>query len=342
MRLLYFLVFALGCLCLNAQEKVVVSKVEVPSSATFRAVRATSDSVVWVSGSKGCVLRSLNYGEGWRMFSPDSLNKSDFRSLYAWGKDTAVVFTAGNPALGFRTEDGGESWYKVFEMHHPKVFINSIDFMNSDNGVAWGDPIDGIFFMLHTQDGGRSWQEMNAPFSIDGDGGFAASNMCVQYLPSGKIVFVTGVRRSCFYYLEQLVDKWKFSHVPIVENGPSRADGIYCIKMFDDNFGIAAGGNYTKVSTNENIIAITHDGGETWISPNSLPHGFISAIGALSPDNKLIIAIGSHGSSLSRDGGVNWTFNSDDGYHALSVSPSGKYIYFVGEKGKVGRCIMEL
>ena len=110
--------------------------------------------------------------------------------------------------------------------------------------------------------------------------------------------------------------------------------------MFEENKGFVAWRNYTNGNDNSQVLAVTNDGGKTWQSPNSLPHGFVSAIGALNAQNRELIAVGSHGSSISKDNGLNWLKNGDDGYHALSESPSGNYIYFCGERGKLGIIIL--
>ena len=273
--------------------------------------------------------------------SPDTLKRIDFRSLYAWGKDTAIVFTAGSPAICYKTTNGGKSWDKTFYLEHKDVFVNSMDFKNNKEGIVWGEPMDGKFFMLKTNDGGDTWDKLDAPIALPGDGGFAASNSCVAYLPSGKITFVMGVTRSCFYWSDSDSNiDWNVSNTGLVQGGESNADGIYCVKMFDDNNGIVAGGNYANVNENSQVLAVTNDGGKTWTHPVTLPHGFISAIGVLNAKNGEIIAVGSHGSSISKDNGLNWLKNGDDGYHALSESPSGNYIYFCGERGKLGIIIL--
>ncbi len=337
LNILFSTIFCMFILCASAQNRIVINSLNSPVNSTFRAINAVNDSTVWVSGSRGVVMRSCNYGKDWDVFYPDTLKKNDFRSLHAWGKDTAIVFTAGSPALCYKTVNGGKDWKKTYSMNYPNVFVNSMHFKDANNGVVWGDPMNGKFFMLQTTDGGDSWSELDAPISLDGDGGFAASNSCVQYLPSGKIVFITGVGRSYFYWTDSDKDiDWSLSNTGIISGGDSKADGIYCVYMIDENRGIAAGGNYTLVNDNKNIVSVTNDGGASWILAESLPHGFISDIAPILDDNASFIAVGSHGSSITHDMGLNWVKNGDDGYHAVSASKNGKYIYFAGERGKLG------
>jgi photosystem II stability/assembly factor-like uncharacterized protein len=51
-------------------------------------------------------------------------------------------------------------------------------------------------------------------------------------------------------------------NTPFIQGESSQ--GMYSIDFYDDQFGIAVGGDYTKQDANINNIATTNDGGETW------------------------------------------------------------------------------
>lgn len=58
-----------------------------------------------------------------------------------------------------------------------------MDFWDDQNGIAFGDAIDGKLVILKTTDGGDSWQEApdNERPSVDDDNyAFAASGTCLK------------------------------------------------------------------------------------------------------------------------------------------------------------------
>jgi hypothetical protein len=56
--------------------------------------------------------------------------------------------------------------------------------------------------------------------------------------------------------------KIEIFNTPFIQGESSQ--GMYSIDFYDDQFGIAVGGDYTKQDANINNIATTNDGGETW------------------------------------------------------------------------------
>lgn len=321
----------------KALPQLEITPLKSGVDVTLRAISAVNDSVVWVSGARGHVLKSIDSGETWQVFRVDTSGRMDFRSLHAWNADSALVFAIDNPAVAYKTSDGGVTWREVFRREQPGIFVNSLSFCDARNGIAVGDPLNGKFLLLQTQDGGESWQDASAPDSKKGDGGFAASNTCIQYLPSGKIVFITGMGSSDFYSRQIPDTTWQTAPTGIVAGGSSGADGIYTVYMSDDRNGIAAGGNYKEVEKNTNVVAYTTDGGQTWqISPTP-PHGFISCVKPVPHHPGLFMALGSHGYSVSYDSGQNWVPAGTDGYHTLDFAKGGCYLYAAGEKGKLAR-----
>lgn len=321
----------------NHIPQIVLTPLESGIHETIRAIDAVGDSVVWASGAGGYVLRSRDCGERWEVFRVDTTGKMDFRSLYAWGPDSAIVFCIDNPAVAYKTSDGGQTWRMVFKREQKGIFINSMDFKDARNGVAVGDPVDGKFVLLGTSDGGETWNDLPAPAAGAGEGGFAASNSCIQYLPSGEIVFITGVSGASFYSASDRDREWKIAQPGIRSGSADGCDGIYCVYMKDDKTGMVAGGNYKQVEVKEDVVASTADGGVTWHLPQTPPHGFISCVRPVPGVEKMWIAVGSHGYSVSYDDGRNWMPAGEEGYHALTAAERGKYLYAAGEKGKMAR-----
>lgn len=305
-----------------------------------RAVSAVSDQVVWASGTGNTVLRSVDGGASWECYTPADSLQMDFRCLYAWDADHAMVFSIASPAVGLKTDDGGKSWRQVYYDSRPGIFLDSVHFSDEQNGVAVGDPIEGRYVVIRSTDGGETWQEEVQP---TGNGGmFAASNGCVQLLPSGKTVMVTGGTSSLVYVQEAPGAEWQCATTPLASGDENHCDGCYGIYMTDDLHGYVVGGNYAKVDRPGNL-AITDDGGLTWQLSEQGLHGFTSSIQPFPQDAACLIASGSDGLSWSSDSGKTWRSlqlqlpEGWKGFHALSAARQGSTVFAAGASGNMVR-----
>ncbi len=309
---------------------------------SIRAIQAINDTVVWASGTGGKVVLSRNGAESFKIFQVrDSLNV-DFRGLWAFDDQTAIVMAVDNPALIFKTTDAGETWQEVYRKEQKGMFLNSISFKDDKNGVVLGDRLDGKFFMLHTTDGGNTWNEIDSPMGIDGEGCFAASNTCIDYLPNGDIYFVTGVKRAYVYSCNDKDFVWKEYLNPMPCVNTNGADGIYTIFTQTAQKGFIGGGNYLDVDAKIVTIAYTLDGGESWITPKTPTNTFVSCIKSFSKDDNSLLAVGSHSVSVSYNSGKDWhKVDSPYGFHAASASPNSNIIYLAGSKCRVSKIYLK-
>lgn len=124
--------------CTLAQT-LSIKNCEVTVKSSFRGLSVVNDSVVWVSGSAGWVGRSLNGAATWTFKQVEGFEKVDFRSLYAFDSQTAIIANAGSPANILRTTDGGETWKAVYTNVHKDAFFDGVDFWNNNEGIMYGD-----------------------------------------------------------------------------------------------------------------------------------------------------------------------------------------------------------
>ena len=89
--------------------------------------------------------------------------------------------------------------------------------------------------------------------------------------------------------------------------------------MYDKKRGVIVGGNYEKPDEITNNLAFTKDGGKTWILGKGL-NGYRSGVDYI--DKKTIIAVGSSGSDISKDGGKTWKNLDKENYN--TVQSKGK------------------
>ncbi len=293
-------------------------------TARLRGVSAVGDRVAWASGSGTTVLRTTDAGATWQklMVTEDQL---DFRDIDALDDRTAYVLSIGNGPVSriYKTTDAGASWTEQFRNADPKGFLDSMSFWNADHGIVMGDSIDGKFFIMTTENGGRTWLRVRAsalPPALENEGAFAASgtNMAV-YGKSHAWIATGGAPKSRVLRTSDRGRTWKISETPVAAGASA---GIFSIAFRDAKHGVIVGGDYTKESEARDNIALTNDGGVTWTLTKGLS-GYRSVV-AYVPRRRGgaggIIAVGPTGSDYSSDDGLNWRRLEGPGFDALSFA----------------------
>jgi photosystem II stability/assembly factor-like uncharacterized protein len=320
----------------------------------MRAVHAVSPTVCWVGGSQGTILKTLNGGKSWGTYKIPGADSLDFRDIHAFNKNTAVAMSAGlaesDKAKIFRTEDGGESWSLVYQTTQTGVFLDGIDFWDKSRGICLGDPIGGRLFILTTEDGGKSWQEMpmeNRPAAEPGEACFAASGTSILATGRGNAYIGTGGSKMArVFRSEDYGRSWQVSSTPLPA-GPT--SGIFGLRFWSKKHGMAVGGDYKKTSDSTQNVLLTKDGGVTWhLSGMTKPAGLKESVALyhktdaiwtgeteLRWDDYALIATGPSGNSVSVDKGKSWRALGKEGFHALSFA--GNVGYGVGASGLIGK-----
>lgn len=310
-------------------------KLDIPTG--IRAMQVINDSVVWVGGSNGYVGKTMDGGKTWQWMQPAE-GKPDFRSLVAFSAQKAVVANAGSPAYIFITTDGGNQWKKVYANADSAVFLDGMVFKNEKEGIVYGDPMDGHFLLLKTTDGGNHWKKQSpkrSPKALSGEASFAASNSAIFNLPHSNFLWIgTGGIHSRIFFSKNFGKRWKAINVPIIQGKSST--GIFSLAFFNKNKGIGVGGDYTADTVRLNNAVLTFDGGKTWQKPIINPYGYRSCVVYFSVDT--LLATGTSGTDLSKDGGHTWRPISGEGYNIIGISPSGhRKVYLAGPNGKMAQ-----
>lgn len=321
------------------QWKIVFD--ELPE-VSFRGIAAVSDSVCWVSGSRGTILRTTDGGESWENRSIPGTDSLDFRDIEVFGPDTAVVMSigSGTDSRLYRTVDGGTNWSLVHQNKYEQGFYDAITFWDNGHGLLQGDPIDGRLFILVTTDGGRVWQEVpkvQMPEVADGEYAFAASG---SHLISGferRAWIGTGGKRARVLKTSDYGNTWRAIPTPFIQGAAST--GIFSLAFADSSYGIAVGGDYQKENEGTDNIIFTEDGGESWKPLSDADLDFRSSIWHT---NGIFITVGPTGSEYSVDGGTSWISIKGPGFHALSVGAEGREaVWAAGSKGRIGRLVRD-
>ncbi len=310
----------------------------VNTDASFRAVHALNDKVIWIGGTKGTVLKTIDGGKTWQNLQIPDASTLDFRDIQALDTQTAIAMSAGEAQKGqariYRTSDGGKTWKLVFETQQKGVFLDGMDFWDKKNGIVFGDPIEGHFYILLTQDGGKTWKQSPPeamPPVQTGEAAFAASgtSMIIQGKNNAWIATGGNTQARVFHTTDK-GKSWTVSDTPMPAN---QSSGLFGLHFWSATQGIAVGGDYQHVKTPAPIL-LTQDGGQTWTAYNTLqPEGLKEAVALF--QQKILIAVGPSGSSYSKDFGKTWIAIDSTAFHAISVSK--KVIWAVGSKGVVAK-----
>ena len=309
--------------------------IEIQTKASIRGLHVIDENNIWLSGSEGSVFRTEDGGKNWIDCTIDSESDNDFRSIHAFDSKHAFVLGINNPAIIYSTNDGGSSWQRADSLSAPGLFFNSLKFSNKMDGMAVSDPVDDQFFVIQSQDKGKSWQRCSTlPNALDGESNFAASNTCIEYIEPSHAWIACGGSTVRVFYTKDNGQHWQVANTPFKSN--QKADGIYSICFKNHNNGLIVGGNYQFPEQNDRIACYTNDGGTTWQLAQTMPSGFRSCVQYFSNNNDTIaVAIGKTGFDYSTDNGINWKTGGTKGYYTIRPIPGQFKGYVAGSDGRV-------
>jgi photosystem II stability/assembly factor-like uncharacterized protein len=309
------------------------------TTASFRGLSVVDDRVVWVSGTRGTVLRTTDGGTTWRVDSIKDAAAMDLRAVHA--RSDLVAHVAATAGRIWRTTDGGRSWSLRYQAADTTMFLDAIVFANDRFGLALGDPIGGRFIILVTRDGGDTWSEApvsSRPAAAEGEAAFAASGTSLVFSGARHVWLGTGGSAARVFRSGDGGASWVVSESGIPPRTGS--GGVFSVAFADTLHGVVVGGDYERPDSARGTAAFTVDGGATWQPSSSFPRGYRSGVALQRRRDELIaIAVGTTGSDLSRDGGRTWSPLDDMAFNAIQVAPSG-VTFAVGGRGRVARLVV--
>jgi photosystem II stability/assembly factor-like uncharacterized protein len=363
-----------GCASSGAQDVVSGPWVmqSSGSSAAFRGVRSVGGGVVWASGTDGTVLRTEDSGYMWQSCAmPPGAEKLDFRGIWAWDADTAVIMSSGPGDLSriYKTTDGCSHWTLLFTNPEKDGFYDALFFIDREHGMVLGDPahgdvhinpVEGGYFTFRirvTADQGKTWAPVTDPDDghpgknlqpLDGEAFFAASNTSIA-ARDGRLWIGTSRNR----VLRREFSPWV---VPAALCGGA-------IDRFSGSCGIpwtdwqTAAVPLTSGNASSGLFSIAFRdaqhgmavGGDYQKPNESAGTAAWSADGgktwtaaekpphgyrssvAWDADAKAWIAVGTNGSDISYDDGKTWSALDNGNWNALSLP------WVVGPKGRIAK-----
>lgn len=314
--LIFFLTFCCSYIICHAQTHALVLRplhgFSVSQTAAdsvmkgFRGLSVVNSKCIWISGQRGLVGRSVNGGKDFQWRRIEMYEKLDFRTLHAFDKKNAVVASAGTPAVILRTSNGGKTWIQCYASIDSAMFFDGFGFWNNERGLIFGDPINGIMFLMQTLDGGRTWTEIpsaDCPQLVEGEAAFAASGTTIRTLPNGHVYIATGGVKSRLWHSRDYGHHWEVFETPMIQGKSSQ--GIFSMAWKDSLNGVIVGGDYTLPNDTTRNCFVTRDGGQTWIRPNECPRGYRSCVEYLG--SGVLLASGTSGVDVCGTDGMHWS-----------------------------------
>lgn len=336
MLLRIFLFVCLYSPCLSYCQQLSV--LYEGNAVSIRGLSVVDDKVIWVSGSNGMTGRSVDSGRTWKWMQVKGFEKNDFRDIEAFDAATAIIMSIADPAYLLKTTDGGNTWKVVFEDKRKGMFLDAMEFWNEQSGIVIGDPIDGKIFIARTFDGGDHWQalpQMNYPLAQPGEAMFASSGTNIRALSLSEAVFVTGGKYSRLFVRDQQVA------LPLMQG--KETTGANSIAVFNNKRRkpakqmVVVGGDFMADTITSKNCALSMDGGKTWSTPQTAPHGYRSCVEYISGTR--LITCGTTGVDISEDAGQNWRMISSQGFHVCRKAKKGKAVFLAGKGGKIAKLV---
>ena len=319
----------------------------VDADQSFRGLDAVDRRTAWVTGGSateggpGRVFRTTDGGRDWEDVSPPDTGGLLFRDVHATSKKTAVILAIGpgDASRIYRTTDGGASWATAFVNDDPAAFYDCLAFYpDGKRGLALSDPVDGKFRILSTRDSGRSWTVLpdDGMPEAPTEAGFAASGDCL--VTAGRSAyFGSGGGASRIFRSDDYGLTWTATDSTIPAGD---AAGVFALAFRTPKEGVAVGGDFAAPADGVDAVAVTRSG-RTWRNAGDLTHLAEDAAYLPMRGHPLLVTGESGdvmGTSVSSDGGHNWTQVSGTGFHAVDCTRDGS-CWAAGGNGRVARLV---
>src|SRR6478672_4493965 len=237
------------------------------------AVSPVNDNTVWVSGSAGTWLRTLDGGATWQAGRVPGADSLQFRDVHAVDASTAYLLSIGNGSQSriYKTTDAGATWSRQYTNPDSAGFYDCMDFWDARRGLVIGDALGGDIAILRTTDGGATWSRIPAaslPRAQPNEGSFAASGTCLVTKPGGHAWAVaSNADHGRVLYTADYGATWSVDTLPLTTRAGS---GPQSIAFRDARHGLALGGG-TSAQPGDVFTAATSDAGKTWVTRTSVP-----------------------------------------------------------------------
>ena len=293
-----------------------------------------SNSILFVTGTQGAVLRSSDNGETWTPLPIDGAEKLDFRGVQTFDGKTIYLMSSGEGEQSriYRSTDGGTTWKLQYTDKRKAFFLDALACSDATHCFALSDPINGKFLLLATSDG-TQWKELTGdrmPPALPREGAFAASDSSLLLYGKSDLYFATGGAAARVFHSRDSGQTWTVGVTPVLSGASSQ--GIFSIVRAGDAL-VVVGGDFSDPKRKDKTAAYSLDEGQTWHLAEEMPGGYRSSVDTFDAG---FVAVGPNGADTSRDG-IHWTHIDSPSLNAVTFI-SGKG-WAVGAKGTVAQFV---
>lgn len=326
----------------SGQSNEVIEMLSEGKKISLRGLSVVSNQIMWVSGSGGTVGKSMDGGKTFNWIVVPGFEKRDFRDIEAYDDQKAIIMAVAEPAVILKTVNGGKDWYKVFEDSTKGMFLDAMHAVGKNVQVI-GDPINGKAFFAMSTNEGETWQTnpIDGIVLNEGEAFFASSGTNLQISESktnfkGGTLMVTGGKVSRLLNARDQRDQYP---LPLLQGKESTGANSIAISPSGKNAFIV-GGDFAKDTLRSgNAIAVQLEPSIQFNQPQTPPFGYRSCVIYLT--NKTLVACGTSGVDISKDGGINWENISKKSFHVVQKAKKGNAIYLAGGGGRIAKLVLD-
>ena len=293
---------------------------------SIRGLSVVNDNIIWASGSKGSVAKSVDAGKTWEWMTVKNFEERDFRDIEAFDDHTAIIMAISEPANILKTIDGGESWKVVFTDTTKGMFLDAMDFYDKDHGIVVGDPVNDTVFLAVTNNNGNNWKPLTQTRIKASEGFFASSGTNIHYAADGSFMIVSGGKKSRLMSSNQPIA------IEMIQGKESTGANSIAVR---GNHAVIVGGDFSNDKDTTQNCLLSVDNHHGWIHPFAPPHGYRSCVEYITGDR--LVTCGTSGIDVSADGGMTWKLISGESFHVCRKAKKGKAVFLAGSNGKIAK-----
>jgi photosystem II stability/assembly factor-like uncharacterized protein len=286
-----------------------------PTTNALSSISIVDNSVAWIAGYGGTVLRTTDAGANWMSVGGGAIGTEDIYNIFALDDQTALCTSSPSATNIYRTTDGGTTWTQVLSV--TGGFMDAIWMFDANNGLAYGDPVGGNWELYKTTDGGATWTPAPALAQAGSEAGWNNA----MYVSGSRIYF--GTNNTRLYYSSDSGNSW----VPQTTTGQANS---YSVWFNSATMGLMGGTD----------LDATTDGGTTW-APITVPGTGTSLAGITGINNQWFVARQSFPGIIyySTDDGTTWstqyTAPTSGAYYHIAKARSGTWALAVRSDGGI-------
>jgi hypothetical protein len=216
-----------------------------------------------------------------------------------------------------------------------------MDFWDDKRGMLVGDPINGHFVLLQTNDGGKTWKELDTtktPKAMEGEAVFAASGTSLRCWGKDGYGFVhnSNKNKSHLCIMRDNGSLFKYNQRPSLNIiSGTNSSGPFSFVRFSDGFSIV-GGDYMNDSLSEKSFEFLSEiNYPEWEYATNYCFGYRSCIEVF--ERTKFVACGTTGVDVFVR--PNWRKISSEPFHVVQKAKKGKAVFLAGPNGKIGKLI---